>query len=1151
MRYKFLFIALLISNLVCGQVTFIVNQLPEGHDFNKSLYISGNFEGWSGGSEETVLSQDGETYSITLNNIQCNILFKFTLGSWESVETDGDGASIENRSYTCESGEQTVYISIEGWTGDSKAIVRSTAHQNVTILSNDFEMPQLDRSRKIRLYLPPDYKTSNKNYPVLYIQDGQNVFDVKTSYAGEWEVDETLNHLYYEMGLSMIVVAIDNAEDQRVNEYIPYTFPRIEKSEGQDYSRFLVETLKPYIDKNFRTMPDAENTAIMGSSLGGLISHYAALENPNVFGKVGVFSPSFWVSQEAYDLARKKSNQSNMRMYFLAGDREGERVVPDVEKMIDVMKDSGFKNSNIYKKIIEGGQHNEKLWRENFEAAILWLFDLNKPIREYKNMNQKEGEVEIEVSDGTYFLKFLSPKIVESTFVPTGQELIEKSHAVQLISKDVIQTITENDNGLIIESSGIDINIQKSPFKINYYYNDQSIIAEKKGYHRTEFGEAISLQITKDEVLYGGGARALGMNRRGHKLRLYNRAHYGYETESPLMNFTIPVAISSKKYMVHFDNAPIGFLDLDSQANNTMTYETISGRKSYQIVVGESWEDLLDNYTELTGKQPMLPRWALGNFSSRFGYHSQAETENTIKRFKDEQIPVDAIILDLYWFGKEVQGTMGNLAVYRDSFPDFEGMVDRLKQKGVKTIPITEPFILSTSKRWDEAVDQQILATDSTGQPARYDFYFGNTGIIDIYKKEAEDWFWNIYKGLADMGVSGVWGDLGEPEVHPSWVQHHTGTADELHNIYGHDWARLVYEGYARDFPEERPFILMRAGYSGSQRYGMIPWSGDVNRTWGGFQSQPEIALQMGMQGLAYMHSDLGGFAGANLDDELYKRWLQYGVFQPIYRPHAQEDVPSEPIFREPKTKASAKKAIELRYKLLPYNYNLVFENNQKGLPLMRPLFFEDESDATYNMTSTYLWGNDFLVTPVINPDTDEIDVYFPKNNNWFDFYSDTLIEGGQTLTVAMTSESIPTYVRAGAFIPITSVVQSTDNYALNTFELHYYHHDTIAQSERQLYNDDGWTKNAFEKGQYEILKFEFEQQDKTFEIELEAKNGSSFSSVTKMITVFIHNLSNSPRQIKAGNKKIKSFNYNPETRILSFPLTWNTAKVYEIKMKF
>ena len=281
------------------------------------------------------------------------------------------------------------------------------------------------------------------------------------------------------------------------------------------------------------------------------------------------------------------------------------------------------------------------------------------------------------------------------------------------------------------------------PFKNNHFkyrttYKGKPIISEKAGYVKNDSLETIQFNLTKDEVLYGGGARALDMNRRGYRLQLYNRAHYGYETHSELMNFTLPIVLSSKQYMVHFDNAPIGFLDLDSKHNNTLAYETISGRKTYQIIVGDSWLDIIDNYTDLTGKQPMPPRWALGNFSSRFGYHSQHETEATIAKFKEDNIPVDAIILDLYWFGKEVKGTMGNLQVYKDSFPDFEGMVSRLKNQGVKTVLITEPFILTTSKRWQEAVDEDVLAKDSIGNPGTYDFYFGNTGLIDIYNPKGE-----------------------------------------------------------------------------------------------------------------------------------------------------------------------------------------------------------------------------------------------------------------------------------------------------------------------------------------------------------------------------------------------------------------------------
>ncbi len=418
--------------------------------------------------------------------------------------------------------------------------------------------------------------------------------------------------------------------------------------------------------------------------------------------------------------------------------------------------------------------------------------------------------------------------------------------------------------------------------QLSFYYNGKKLTEERYGFRSSEDGFEVDFNITETEILLGGGARALGMDRRGHRLQLYNRAHYGYETRSELMNYTIPMVLSSNLYAIHFDNPTTGWLDLDSQFNNTLSFEAISGRKSYQVIAGDRWEKIIENYTRLTGFQPLPPRWALGNFSSRFGYRSQEEVLKTAETFREEDVPLDAIILDLFWFGKEVTGTMGNIAFDRDSFPEPELMIDQLEEMGVKTVLITEPFVLTTSNRWDEAVEHEVLATDSLGNPATYDFFFGNTGLIDVFKPEARDWFWNIYQELIEMGVHGWWGDLGEPEVHPEWVQHETGSANEVHNIYGHEWAKLVHEGYRENYPNVRPFNLMRAGYSGSQRFGLIPWSGDVNRTWGGLQSQPEISLQMGLQGLAYMHSDLGGFAGNLVDDEKYVRWMQYGVFQPI-----------------------------------------------------------------------------------------------------------------------------------------------------------------------------------------------------------------------------------------------------------------------------
>ncbi|SDY02512.1 alpha-glucosidase/oligosaccharide 4-alpha-D-glucosyltransferase [Lutibacter oricola] len=791
------------------------------------------------------------------------------------------------------------------------------------------------------------------------------------------------------------------------------------------------------------------------------------------------------------------------------------------------------------------------------------IFYAQNPNRKLEKVTKFKSYVEVKTNDGVYRFQPYGNEIIETSFIPKGETFNPNSHAVVLKPEAVEMEIVETSGMTEIKMKDISVKINHSPFQVSYYYEDNFLISEKKGYYKVPHNpmelvkgnivaketESIEFNLTEDEVLYGGGARALGMNRRGNRLPLYNRAHYGYETHSELMNFTLPVMYSSKMYAIHFDNAPIGYLDFDSKKNNTLTYETISGRKTYQVIAGDDWEEVVENYVALTGFQPLIPRWALGNFSSRFGYHSQKETIETINEFQKEEIPVDAIILDLYWFGKEVQGTMGNLKFDRDSFPNPKKMVADLKEKGVKTILITEPFVLTTSNRWDEAVKEDILGKTKEGKPYTYDFYFGNTAIIDIFSPKGNEWFWNIYKDLKnEYGIEGWWGDLGEPEVHPSDLLHATGTADEVHNIYGSEWAKLIAKGYEKEFPNERPFILMRAGYSGAQHYGMIPWSGDVNRTWGGLKPQMEISLQMGMQGLAYMHSDLGGFAGPNLDDELYTRWLQYGVFQPIYRPHAQEDVPSEPVFREEKTKQLAKEAIELRYSLLSYNYNLAFENSKKGAPLMRPLFFEDES--LNEVDKTYLWGDSFLVSPVISAGIKEQEVVFPKGSNWYNFYTEEKVDGGQTKTVQLKEENIPTYVRGGSFIPMIQPIQNTSTYNLDKFDLHFYYEEGIDEVDYSLYNDDGETKDAFEKGMYEILAFEAEQEKRWFEIDFEAETGENYQTSTKEIKLIIHNVNKVPKRVKINGKR-RMFYLENHGKNIVIPVTWNTSEEKSIRIKF
>ena len=244
----------------------------------------------------------------------------------------------------------------------------STAAENVTTF--EIFSPELNVPKKIWVYVPKDYSTSNKKYPVIYMHDAQNLFDKKTSFVGEWEVDETLN----DMNANLIVIGIEHGNEKRLDELTPIKNEKYGGGNGDNYLNFIIKTLKPKVDSLYRTKVNAKNTAIFGSSLGGLISFYAVIKHPEVFGKAGVFSPSFWFSDEIYTLMGN-AEKTKAQIYFLAGHKESETMVSDLKKMETLLDRNRCYCLKLNKTvIIEGGEHNEKLWRENFAEAVKWLF---------------------------------------------------------------------------------------------------------------------------------------------------------------------------------------------------------------------------------------------------------------------------------------------------------------------------------------------------------------------------------------------------------------------------------------------------------------------------------------------------------------------------------------------------------------------------------------------------------------------------------------------------------------------------------------------------------------------------------------------------------------------------------------------------------
>ena len=371
-KFTFCCAVLLISYLSGAQykVNFVIEKLPSYQKLSDTIYLVGNFNSWNPQDQKFALKQTNSKYSITIELPKGQCEYKFTEGGWNRVESGNSGFPTENRNFFVQK-DTTINIEIEHWADHFPKKERvSTAGKNVHILSNDFFIPQLNRQRRIWIYLPASYAGSKKTFPVLYMHDGQNVFDDATSGFGEWGVDEALDSLG-PRHKEIIVVAIDNGGDKRLNEYSPYDMEKYGKGEGDQYVDFLVQTLKPYIDKHYRTKKDRKNTFIAGSSMGGLISFYAILKYPEVFGCAGVFSPAFWITPQLKNIDHEKAKKIKGKIYFYAGGQESETMVPDMLNVFEQMRK--YSKAKMQTVVRAEGKHNEPTWRKEFPLFYKWI----------------------------------------------------------------------------------------------------------------------------------------------------------------------------------------------------------------------------------------------------------------------------------------------------------------------------------------------------------------------------------------------------------------------------------------------------------------------------------------------------------------------------------------------------------------------------------------------------------------------------------------------------------------------------------------------------------------------------------------------------------------------------------------------------------
>jgi len=682
-------------------------------------------------------------------------------------------------------------------------------------------------------------------------------------------------------------------------------------------------------------------------------------------------------------------------------------------------------------------------------------------------------------------IAFVRSDIARIDLVLADSGTFDSSLAVVTGNSAAISANLETSDSTLMFSSGeLTIVATKEPVRLSFYFNGLLLTREPDNNGITAFSNYryASWEVDPTESFYGTGEHNPAFDLSGYEIENKNKQNYGYYGRMTEMNISVPVLMSSSNWGVFIDNPRFGEWDIKSALSNRIDYKVTDGEMRYYFFAGDEMPDLVEAYTWLTGRQPMPPLWSLGFIQSKFGYDNDYATRLVASELRENQIPSDCIILDLYWFNQ-----MGDFDWTLDRFPDPAGLVNDLLSDGFRTILINEPYICESSTNYSAVTD--LVGKTADGWPYNlYDFWLNPPAyLLDMSDPSAREWY--IPKAVAQLeyGIGGLWTDLGEPENHPEEMVHYGGTQNDVHNSFNLNWANAVADAFEHQRPDERIVNLTRSGSAGIQRYGVFTWSGDVSTNWVTFEGQPCFSLQMGLSGLAYHSSDLGGFTGAE-DAELYTRWLAQGALSPVMRAHGAKTNTEPYKFGENYT-AWNRQIVELRYRLLPYIYTMARENYETGMPLVRPLFFEDPDDPRFrNEDGAYMFGDRLLVAPVTEASSDGRYVPLP-NGYWVDFWSDDLHAGGGSAYVSSPLGTIPLLVKAGSLLPMATVQQHTGGYPVDTLIVHSYPTDN-GMDEFVLYEDDG-ISNDYVLGSYTTLPLDAEWTETSHTLSIGPRSGS------------------------------------------------------------
>ncbi|HYG39041.1 MAG TPA: TIM-barrel domain-containing protein [Cytophagales bacterium] len=737
-------------------------------------------------------------------------------------------------------------------------------------------------------------------------------------------------------------------------------------------------------------------------------------------------------------------------------------------------------------------------------------------------------------------LQLCSKQIVKVWYEPTGNfHRNNESFAVVNEALEDVGTIRVEEQTQTYEifTDFLRIRINKEPFQLQIFDKYQKmLLSDFKDQGLIKEGERLVSykSLRSDEQFFGLGEKAGPLNRRGHSYKMWNsdKPCYGVN-EDPLYK-SIPFFLSSYQYGIFFDNTYKSEFKFGTESNDFYSFEAPGGEMLYYFIYGTDYKQIIEGYTKLTGNPIMPPKWAFGFSQSRGLFTREDLAREVANEFRKRQIPCDIIYQDIGW----VKGLQD--FDWGKGYKNPKQMVSDLNEQGFKMILSQDPVISQANKRqWQEADSLNYFTTDSrTGKS--YDMpwpWGGNCGVVDFTKPEVADWWGSYQQKPLNDGVRGFWTDMGEPAwsnedaTDRLFMKHHLGMHDEIHNVYGLTWDKVVTEQFEKHNPNQRVFQMTRAAYAGLQRY-TFGWSGDAGNGnnvldgWKQLANQIPLSLSAGMGVIPFWACDISGYCGDikdyNAMAELYVRWLQFGVFNPLSRAHHEGNNAVEPwLFGEEAEKIS-REAIELKYKLFPYIYKYARDAHDKGLPLMRALLLEFPSDEeTYKAESQFMFGRELLVAPVVVKGAESKRVYFPEGE-WIDFNDKkTVYKGGQWIDYNAPLNVIPVFARKGSIIPMMPVMQYIHEVLVYPVTLEIFPGSTNQEVSFELYEDDG-ESNDYKKDIFSKTMFTCTTQKEGYEVKINEREEQGYKIPGERNFVIKMHINEKPESILVNSKKVK-----------------------------